>query len=140
MYDSFGWCSVAVDGIEDGGGWLGPDEGLRSIVMLGDGAVDRSLKVDDPAEAATFQPAPRQGGEEALDRVHPRGRGRGEVEDPAWVPSQPGPHLRVFVCAVVVQDYVDQFAGRHRRLDRVEEAQELLVAVTLHASPDHRAL
>lgn len=27
--------------------------------------------IDDPAEAATFQPAPSQGGEEALDRVHP---------------------------------------------------------------------
>ncbi len=108
--------------------------------MLSDVAVDCSLKVDDPAEVAPLQPAPGQGGEEALDRVHPRGRGRGEVEDPAWVPSQPGPHLRVLVRAVVVQDHVDQFAGRHRRLDRVEEAQELLVAVTLHAAADHRTL
>ena len=62
------------------------------------------------------------------------------MEDPARMPGQPGPHLWVLVRAVVVQDHVDQFAGRHRRLDRVEEAQELLVAVTLHASPDHRAL
>lgn len=108
--------------------------------MLGDVAVDRRLQVDDPAEAATFQPAPGQGGEEALDRVHPRGRGRGEVEDPAWMPGQPGAHLRMFGRAVVVQDHVDQFASRHRRLDGVEEAQELVVAVTLHAAPDHRAL
>lgn len=95
--------------------------------MLGDVAVDRGLKVDDPAEAATFQPAPGQGGEEALDRVHPRSRGRGEVEDPARMPGQPGSHLRVLVGAVVVQDHVDQLAGRHRRHDGVEEAQELLV-------------
>jgi hypothetical protein len=31
---------------------------------------------------------------------------------------------------------VDQLAGRDRRLDRVEEAQELLVPVALHA-PAH---
>ena len=92
------------------------------MVVLGDVAVDRRLQVDDPAEAATFQPAPGQGGEEALDRVHPRGRGRGEVEDPARMPGQPGPHLRVLVGGVVVQDHVDQFAGWHRRLDGVEEA------------------
>lgn len=55
--------------------------------MLDDVAVDRSLEVDDPAEAATFQPAPGQGREEALDRVHPRGRGWGEVEDPARMPG-----------------------------------------------------
>ena len=35
---------------------------------------------------------------------------------------------------------MDQFAGRHRGLDGVEEAQELLVAVTLHAAPDYGAL
>lgn len=68
---SNGWCSVAVDGIENDGGWLGPDEGFWPVVVLGDVAVDRGLKVDDPAEAATFQPTLGQDGEEALDRVHP---------------------------------------------------------------------
>jgi len=35
---------------------------------------------------------------------------------------------------------MDQLAGRNRCLDRVEEAQELLVAVALHAAPDHGAV
>jgi hypothetical protein len=62
------------------------------------------------------------------------------VEDPARVPSQPSSHLRVLVGGIVVQDHVDQLAGRHRRFDGVEEAQGLLVAMTLHAAADHRAL
>jgi hypothetical protein len=53
-------------------------------------------------------------------------------------PSQ-ADDLGVLVGAVVVEDAVDQPAGRHRRLDRVEEAHELLVAVPLHAAAEHRA-
>ena len=33
---------------------------------------------------------------------------------------------------------MDQLAGRHGGLDGVEEAQELLVAVPLHAASEHR--
>ena len=76
--------------------------------------------------------------EEALDRVQPRARGRGEVEDPARVPLEPRQHLGVFVGGVVVQDGVDQLAGRDCGLDGVEEMDELLVAVPLHAATDHR--
>ena len=54
--------------------------------------------------------------------------------------AEPGQDLRVLVGAVVVEDGVDQLAGRHRRLDGVEEAQELLVAVPLHAAAQHRAV
>jgi hypothetical protein len=56
------------------------------------------------------------------------------------VPLQPGDDLGVLVGAVVVEDAVDELAGRHRRLDRVQEAQELLVAVALHAPAQHRAV
>ena len=35
---------------------------------------------------------------------------------------------------------MDQLAGRHRRLDRIEEADELLVPVALHAAAEHRAV
>jgi hypothetical protein len=45
----------------------------------------------------------------------------------------------VLVGGIVVHDGVDQLASWHRRLDRVEEAQELLVAVALHAAAQHRA-
>ena len=79
-------------------------------------------------------------GKEPLDRVEPRGRGRREVEGPARVPSEPCPHLGVLVTAVVVEHDMDQLAGRDVTLETVEEANELLVAVTLHALPDHRAV
>ena len=58
------------------------------------------------------EPPPCQRREEALDRVQPRARGRGEVEGPARVARQPGQHLRVLVGAVVVHDRVDEPAGR----------------------------
>jgi hypothetical protein len=42
--------------------------------------------------------------------------------------------------AVVVEDHVDHLAGRHGALERVEEADELLVPLALHAAADHRAV
>ncbi len=56
------------------------------------------------------------------------------------MPLQPLRRLGVLVGAVVVQDGGDQLAGGDRRLDGVEEADELPVAVTLHApgaDPNH---
>jgi hypothetical protein len=44
------------------------------------------------------------------------------------------------VSGVVVDDRVDDLAGGNRAFDRVEEANELLVPVALHAAADHRAL
>ena len=46
----------------------------------------------------------------------------------------------VFVGCIVVQDDVDQLAGRHVALDPVQKADELLVPVPLHALADHRAV
>ena len=40
----------------------------------------------------------------------------------------------------VVEDHMDALAGRDIGLDGVEEADELLVAVALHAAPDDLAL
>ena len=53
-----------------------------------------------------------------------------------WRPS----HAITLGClwVAVVQDRVHQLAGRDRRLDGVEEAQELLVAVALHAAAHDR--
>ena len=77
---------------------------------------------------------PGQSGEEALDRVEPRARGRREVEGEALMAVEPGTHLGVFASGVVVEDDVDGFAGRHFGVDGVEEADELLVAVALHVA------
>jgi len=49
---------------------------------------------------------------------------------------QPGQNLRVLVGGIVVQDDVDLLAGRDRPIDRVQEADELLVAVALHVPAD----
>jgi hypothetical protein len=51
------------------------------------------------------------------------------VEGEARVTIEPGAHLGVLVGGVVVEDEMDELAGRDLRLDGVEEADELLVAV-----------
>ena len=48
--------------------------------------------------------------------------------------------LGMLVGGVVVDDGVDQLAGRDLRLDGVEEADELLMPMALHAAADHRAV
>ncbi len=55
------------------------------------------------------------------------------MERPAWVALQPSHHLGVLVGGIIVQNRVDELAGWHRRLDRVQEADELLMPVTLLA-------
>ncbi len=42
----------------------------------------------------------------------------------------------MLVGGVIVEDDVDHFAGRHLGLDRVEEADELLMAMALHVAAD----
>src|SRR4051812_45247883 len=64
----------------------------------------------------------------------------GEVEGPARVALQPGAHLGMFVRGVVVHDGVDLPAGRHAGIDGVEEADELLMAVLLHAASEDGAV
>lgn len=90
-------------------------------------------------EDAAFQPALRERGEEALVCVDPRAQGRREVEGEGWMPTEPLHDLRVFVGAAIVEDDVDDLTGRDIRLDGVEEADELLVAVALHAAVDELA-
>src|SRR6516225_6128489 len=130
----------APDGGDDPVGVGGPDERLGRIVGLGEEAVDGGLEVDDRLEHAAFEPSLGQLGEEALHGVEPGGGGRGEVEGPARMALQPSPHLRVLVDGVVVENGVDDLAGRDLRLDGVEEADELLMPVALHAAADDPAL
>ena len=108
--------------------------------MLGDVAVDCGLEVDDRVEDAAFEPPAGERGEEGLHRVEPGGRGWGEVEGPARMTGEPGAHFRMLVGGVVVGNSVDELAGRYRRLDGVEEADELLMSVTLHVAADDRAV
>jgi hypothetical protein len=118
--------------------WIGgPGEGPGSVVSLGEEAVDGGLEVDDRSEDAAFEPALGEVGEEAFDGVEPAGRGGREVENEA---AEPGANLGMFVDGLVVEDDVDGVAHRDLRLDGVEEADELLMAVALHAAADDLSL
>ena len=54
--------------------------------------------------------------------------------------GQPSAHPRVFVGGIVVDDGMDHFSHRNLRLDRIEEADELLMAMTLHVAADNGAV
>src|SRR4051812_38148733 len=45
----------------------------------------------------------------------------------------------MFVGAVIVEDRMDQLAGRDRALDGIEKANELLVGMALHAAAEDHA-
>jgi hypothetical protein len=130
----------SVDFIDDAIGVGGPDEGLGVVVVLGEVAIDGSLEVDQRVKGAALQAPPGEGGEEGLDRIDPRAGGRREVEGPARMPDEPGADLGMLVGGVVVEDGVDQFAGRHGALDGIEEADELLMPVPRHALADDAAV
>ena len=125
----------AFDVGDDFGGIGGPGKRLRAIfVVLGDEPVDGGLQLDDGVEDAAFQASFGELGEEALDGVEP-GTGRGhEVKGEALMPGEPGADLGVLVSSVIVEDHVDRLIGRDGGLYGVEEADELLMAVTLHVA------
>ena len=53
---------------------------------------------------------------------------------------EPFADFGMFVDSVIVEDRVHQFSGRHLRFDGIEEADELLVPVALHAAADDVAI
>ena len=63
-----------------------------------------------------------------------------EVEDEPLVPGKPGANLGMLVGGIVVEDDVDDLADRYLSLDRVQKADELLMAVALHAAPENGSL
>src|SRR5271166_2428470 len=119
------------DGGDDFVGVGGPCEGFWHLVCLDDEAVDGGLEVDDGSEDPALQSSLGQFGEEALDRVEPRTRGRREVQAKAFVPVEPRTNLGMLVRSIVVENDVNGFLGWDLRLDGVEEADEFLMAVAL---------
>src|SRR3954471_16061284 len=110
------------------------------MVGLVEIAVDGGLEVDDGSEGAALQTSLRERGEEGLDRVEPGARGGREVEDEAGVAGEPSQHLWLLVGGVVVEDDVDDLANRDLCLDGIEEADELLMPVALHAASEDGAV
>src|SRR5271167_408709 len=109
------------------------------MVGLRDEAVDSSLEIDHASEDTALQSLLGKFGEEPLDCVEPRARGRREVEGEARMAVEPLTHLRMLVDGVVVEDHVDKLSGRHLRLNSIQEADELLVPMALHTSADDLA-
>src|ERR1051325_10635338 len=93
-------------------------------------------KVDDRSDDAAPNALAGKFGEEAFDGIEPGAGFRSEVEGPARVPGEPGFDFWVGVRGVVVDNGMDQLAGRNRALDGIEEADELLVPVSLHAAAE----
>ena len=106
------------------------------VIVLGDETVDCSLKVDEGTEDTSFQPPPRQFGEEAFHSVEPATGCRGKVEGPTRVPGQPGADFFMLVGRIIVDNGVDGLVCRNIALDAVEKSDELLVAMALHVLPD----
>ena len=116
---------------ENGLGRFGPDEGLGGFVVVFDVAGDFGFEFGDGFEDAASDSPAGDGREEALDGVEPGGRCRREMEDPARMIRQPFPDLGMLVGGVVVDDGVDDLAGRDGALDGVEETDEFLMAMLL---------
>lgn len=62
------------------------------------------------------------------------------MEYPSGMTRQPCLDLGMFVGGVIVDDGMDHLTCRNGALDLVEEANELLMAVTLHVLTDYRAI
>ena len=58
------------------------------------------------------------------------------MEGPAGVSGQPFTHFGMFMGSVVIDDGMDRLSLWHPRFDGVEEADELLMAVSFHVLPD----
>jgi len=62
------------------------------------------------------------------------------VKRPARVVLQPNQHFSMLMAAIVVEDAVDQLAGRYRHLGRIHQADEHLVVKLLRAPAEHLAI
>ena len=130
----------AFDSGEDTVGICGPDEGFWFGIGFQDEAVDGGLEIVDGSEDAANESPSGELGEESLDRIEPRCGGRSEVEGPAGVSGKPFTHFGMFMGSVVIDDGMDRLSLRHPRFNGVEEADELLMAVSFHVLPDDGAI
>src|SRR5207244_558880 len=95
-------------------------------VPVGDAAADRGDEVADGTVGASFHPLRRQLGEPALDEIQPGTVGRCEVEREARVANEPTLNRRRLVGRGVIEHDMHVEVSRHRAIDQVEEAAELL--------------
>jgi hypothetical protein len=108
-------------------------------IGIGDEAVDCIREFLERTKHAALEAALGEERKQTFDSIEPGCRGRGEVEDKARVASEPFQDLGMLVRGVVVDDDVDDQLRRHSGVDEVQEADELLMAMTLHALADDLA-
>src|SRR5579863_2974243 len=103
-------------------------------------AVDGIFEFMQRAEYAALEPFLCEVGKEAFNGIEPRGGRRSEVEDEAWMFVDPFDDLRALVSGIVVDNDVDGLFLWHPGIDSIEEADELLMAMALHALAEDLAL
>ena len=109
---------------------FGPDERLGIGISAADKIVDRILEFLDGTENTTLEAPLGQQCEQSFDCIEPRGGSWGEVEDKTRMVREPCEDLRMLVRGVVVDNDMNGQFCRHSGLDNVEEADELLMAMT----------
>jgi hypothetical protein len=85
------------NGGDDLVGVLSPTEWARVGIGFYEEAIDGGLESDKGGNDGGLQQPLSYRGEDALHRIDPGRRGRGEVEGPAWVPGQRQHNLWVLV-------------------------------------------
>jgi len=98
---------------------------------------DCFLEFGHAAERASPNPLGCQLCEKPFDQVQPGRARRGEVNMEAWVSLEPPPHLKMFVCGVVVDDQMKIEFGRHLLMQQSKKFQPLLMAMSGHALANH---
>ena len=101
-----------VDFFDDGTGGSRPDEGRGFGVVVFEEVVDGHLQFDDGAEHAATDSLSGDFGEEALDQVEPRRRGRCEIPVEPEMTFQPPLDLWCLADGVVVDDQMEIPARR----------------------------
>ena len=96
-------------------------------------------KLDDGSEDAALQALLGELGEVALHGVEPRAGGGRELEGEPLVAGEPGENRGMLVSGIIVENDMDGFTLRDLGLDGIQEADELLMAVSLHAAADDLA-
>jgi hypothetical protein len=79
-------------------------------------------ETDDAVEDASLETLSGQFGEAPLDDIEPGDRSRGEPEMEPRMPFEPGPHLGILVCRVIVDDEMQVPLRRGRAVDVVQKS------------------
>ena len=122
--------------LDDGGGFLGPDERGGVVVPPVDVATDVLDQGADRVEGTAANRLAGQDAEPGLDHVQPRGAGGSEVEVNPGMGLLPRPDLGRLVGRRVVEDDM-QIALVVTTCQDVEEPEEVGSCVALTALPDH---